>query len=98
MIKKLPWFIIGTGIIVLFAGRSLYSVIHNIFVSNFKVINEELASISITNLDTWMTAFLSGAVTLSALYIILANNVYSEGHQKWAFGVIGTILGYWFKP
>ena len=39
-----------------------------------------------------LTLVIGGA----ALYVILANR-YSSETQKWASGVIGMILGYWFK-
>jgi hypothetical protein len=35
-------------------------------------------------------------VLLSALFIIVSNS-YPVTDQKWAYGVIGTIIGYWFK-
>lgn len=33
------------------------------------------------------------AILLSALYVILSNN-YADPAQKWAFGVVGVILGF----
>ena len=64
--------------------------------------SDELASIyyekrysAITN--TWMTIVLSLLVVLSALYVILSKDMYPDAQQKWAFGVVGTVLGYWFK-
>jgi hypothetical protein len=35
-------------------------------------------------------------VLLAALYIILGNTL-PDAHLKWAFGVVGVILGYWLK-
>ena len=35
-------------------------------------------------------------ILASALFIILSKG-YEEAEQKWAFGAIGTILGYWLK-
>jgi hypothetical protein len=32
----------------------------------------------------------------SALFIILSKG-YADAEQKWAFGAVGTILGYWLK-
>jgi uncharacterized membrane protein len=40
--------------------------------------------------------FMSVLVMTVALFIILSN-LYPDSHLKWAFGVIGIILGYWFK-
>lgn len=45
----------------------------------------------------WMPVAISLLVLTSALFVILAENSYGDAQQKWAFGVIGTILGYWFK-
>jgi hypothetical protein len=45
----------------------------------------------------WMPMAISLLVLLSALFVILSNNNYADAQQKWAFGVVGTILGYWFK-
>lgn len=45
----------------------------------------------------WMPIVVSLLVLLSALYVILAKDHYADAHQKWAFGIIGTILGYWLK-
>src|SRR4051794_34410740 len=36
------------------------------------------------------------AVLFSALYVILFT-VHSEESQKWAFGAVGTIVGFWLK-
>jgi hypothetical protein len=38
----------------------------------------------------------SFVVLIVAIYIIL-NNGYPDATIKWAFGVIGLILGYWLK-
>jgi hypothetical protein len=38
----------------------------------------------------------SGAVLLIAAVIILTN-AYPDSHLKWAFGVVGVVLGYWLK-
>jgi len=41
-----------------------------------------------------------GAVTLavlaSALYVILSGG-YQESEQKWAFGAVGTVVGFWLR-
>jgi cytochrome bd-type quinol oxidase subunit 2 len=43
---------------------------------------------------TIMQIVISVFVLFAGLYIILSNG-YDEGVQKWAFGAIGTLLGYW---
>ena len=35
-------------------------------------------------------------VLIVAFYIILSN-AYPDAHTKWAFGIIGVVLGYWLK-
>jgi hypothetical protein len=47
--------------------------------------------------QVWMPVIISIIVLLSALFVILSNNTYGDAQQKWAFGVVGTIIGYWFK-
>jgi hypothetical protein len=37
------------------------------------------------------------AVLGAGLYIILSKE-YETDSQKWAFGAVGTILGYWLRP
>jgi uncharacterized membrane protein YfcA len=38
----------------------------------------------------------SAAILLSALGIILSK-AYPDDYNKWAFGIIGVIFGYWCK-
>jgi uncharacterized membrane protein YfcA len=38
----------------------------------------------------------SGVVLLIAGIIILSN-AYPDSHLKWAFGIVGIVLGYWLK-
>lgn len=45
----------------------------------------------------WMPIILSLLVIGAALAVILLPGYYGEEQQKWAFGIIGVILGYWFK-
>lgn len=45
----------------------------------------------------FMEIVVSLTVLASALYIILSGN-FDEGSQKWAFGAVGSIIGYWLKP
>ena len=44
----------------------------------------------------YVRIFISFLVLSSALFIVLKDS-YSDPAQKWAFGAIGTILGYWLK-
>jgi hypothetical protein len=43
-----------------------------------------------------MMVFVSVAVLCSALFVILSGR-YDNASQKWAFGSVGTILGFWFR-
>jgi hypothetical protein len=43
-----------------------------------------------------MAAVISLAVLSAALYIILSR-AFTDSEHKWAFGIIGTLLGYWLK-
>lgn len=42
-----------------------------------------------------MPALLSLVVIAAALYVILSKG-YAAADEKWAFGAVGSILGYWF--
>ena len=35
-------------------------------------------------------------VLFAALYIILSNR-YDDSNTKWAFGMVGLVVGYWLK-
>ena len=49
------------------------------------------------NIKTTMMVIVSIAVLASSLYIVLSGR-YDGDSQKWAFGVIGTLLGFWLRP
>lgn len=44
-----------------------------------------------------MACLVSLAVLGSALYIILSR-AFPESAEKWAFGAVGTVLGFWLRP
>lgn len=44
----------------------------------------------------WMPVVVSIAVLASALWVILQKD-YSVDAQKWAFGAVGLIVGFWLK-
>jgi len=46
---------------------------------------------------THMGGVVTLLVLLSALVVILMPGTYPDAHQKWAFGAIGTIVGFWLK-
>ena len=43
-----------------------------------------------------MMVFVSVAVLCSALFVILSGR-YDDASQKWAFGSVGTIVGFWCR-
>ena len=38
----------------------------------------------------------SGVVLVAGLYVVLSGS-YPDDYVKWAFGVIGVVLGYWLR-
>lgn len=45
----------------------------------------------------WMAVLVTFMVLCAALYVILSPDVYADASQKWAFGAVGTVVGFWFK-
>ena len=43
-----------------------------------------------------MAIVVSGAALAAALYIILSAG-YPDSYSKWAFGMVGLIVGYWLR-
>jgi len=39
---------------------------------------------------------ITSIILIAGLYIILSQ-AYQEDYTKWAFGIIGVIVGYWLK-
>ena len=44
----------------------------------------------------WMRVLVSVVILGAALYIILSQRFQGD-QQKWAFGAVGTVLGFWLK-
>ncbi len=44
-----------------------------------------------------MQVIISFVLLAAALYVILSKK-FDTDTQKWAFGIVGTIVGYWLKP
>lgn len=44
-----------------------------------------------------MPIIISLAILGCALYVVLSKN-YAGESEKWAFGAIGTVVGYWLRP
>jgi hypothetical protein len=44
----------------------------------------------------WVRVVISSIVVCAALYVILSSK-YSSDTEKWAFGIIGLIVGYWLN-
>jgi hypothetical protein len=49
------------------------------------------------DVKTVMMIVVSTLVLGSSLYVILSQKYQGES-EKWAYGVIGTILGFWLRP
>jgi hypothetical protein len=49
-----------------------------------------------TTIDLYMPIVVTGVIGLAALYIILSKKFEAES-LKWAYGIIGTIVGFWLK-
>jgi len=49
------------------------------------------------NIKSAMMVLVSIIVLVSSLYIILSGQ-YDDGSQKWAFGSVGSIMGFWLRP
>jgi hypothetical protein len=58
---------------------------------------ETIAAPITINARTIMMIVVSVLVLCSSLFVILSKQ-YDGESQKWAFGVIGTILGFWLRP
>jgi hypothetical protein len=43
-----------------------------------------------------MMVVVSIVVLAASLYVILSGN-YDDGTQKWSFGAVGSIVGFWIK-
>jgi hypothetical protein len=44
-----------------------------------------------------MQGFLTVLVLIPALYVIVIKSDSDAGSRNWAYGVIGTLLGFWLK-
>ena len=78
----LPWIVIFVALIALFFSQSTGG--------------GTIAMAAPFPFDAGMRIVTSLAVLVSALYVILSHS-YGDAEQKWAFGAIGTLLGYWLK-
>ena len=95
-----PWLFMGVGVFALFlygrfgAIRRLLSILSRAAGS----FGEEKLQASIADSTReWMPVGLTVIIVLSALYMILSRETYPDAQLKWAFGAVGTVLGYWFK-
>ncbi len=58
---------------------------------------EVVAAPAKVNVKTIMMVLVSILVLGSSLFIILSGQ-YDNENQKWAFGAVGTIVGFWLRP
>ena len=45
----------------------------------------------------WVQVVLSAVVLLASLYVVLIKKKPDTAQKSWAYGAIGSILGYWLK-
>ncbi len=45
----------------------------------------------------YMMMLVTVVVLAGAMYVIISD-VYDEGTEKWAFGAVGSLIGFWLKP
>lgn len=59
---------------------------------------EELPAVSGLRLtaEGIMSVVVSLAVLCASLYVVLSGH-YDDSTQKWAFGIIGSLIGFWVK-
>jgi hypothetical protein len=53
-------------------------------------------TISAQTIDLYMPIVITAVIGLAALYIILSKKFETES-LKWAYGILGTIVGFWLK-
>lgn len=85
----IPYIAIGTGIVFLFIYRFL-PVRLRISAGVMEIGPAEWTRLG-------MAVIVSLVVLGSAIYMILSQN-YGEASEKWGFGAIGTIIGFWLRP
>lgn len=44
-----------------------------------------------------MQVLISMALLVAGFYVILSNN-YQAAEKHWAYGAMGTVIGFWLKP
>ena len=91
MIDIIPWVImvIGLAVLILLPGRR--NVFHDPAIFD-RVPRQRKPPPPASLLPTIVSAGVSITVLLCALYVILSAH-YGEAAEKWAFGIVGTILG-----
>lgn len=101
MLQYWPWIVIGVSILVLILLRILgkrreeVSVTQQPYLEEIESIRRPVAAWS-KDLAAAMPAIVTIAVLGSAIFVILSGS-YAEAEQKWAFGSVGTVIGYWLK-
>lgn len=82
------WVIIVVGVIILSLFR--------FWPTNEIRLNINQSWLNPKSVQLVMAVIVSCAVLVSSLYIILSQQ-FDESSQKWAYGAIGTVIGFWFK-
>jgi uncharacterized membrane protein len=83
--KKVPWVLAIAGIVVLFVSQLRFSPSLG-----------GAAVISSAAVPVVMQVIISVVVLAAGLYVALSGK-YQAAEKNWAFGIIGTIVGFWLK-
>jgi hypothetical protein len=84
--KKVPWVLAIAGIVVLFVSQLRFS----------PSLGGAAAVISSAAVPLVMQVIISVVVLVAGLYVALSGK-YQPAEKNWAFGIIGTIVGFWLK-
>lgn len=93
----MEWLVVGTVALTVIALVG-YRFTRKKLEIEISSVGIDISSVPIkANSRTIMMIIISLAVLFSSLYIILSGD-YDEGSQKWAFGSVGSIIGFWLRP
>ena len=82
----------------LLVKRSLTNNMHGFSGKMTKSFKEESGTYTFetSKVRFYVSICLSVLLTFSALYIILSQN-FKDPDTKWAYGIVGSMIGYWMK-
>lgn len=80
-------------LVSMIAYRFFGDQIENLFESKEKVLGRISKK---DKIKLWMMVIVTLIVLPCSLYVILFGN-FDDGTKKWAFGVVGSLIGFWLK-